>query len=30
MRKLKCFSTNMGHVILSSVMTLEIKVFGKN
>jgi hypothetical protein len=29
MRKLKCFSTNIGHVILSSVMTLEIKVFGK-
>jgi hypothetical protein len=28
-RKLKIFSTNVGHVILSKVMTLEIKVFGK-
>jgi hypothetical protein len=28
-RKLKIFSTNLGHVILSRVMTLEIKVFGK-
>ncbi len=29
MRKLKIFSTNVGHVICSIVMTLEIKAFGK-
>jgi hypothetical protein len=28
-RKLKIFSTNVGHVMLSRVMTFEIKVFGK-
>jgi hypothetical protein len=28
-RKLKICSTNLVHVILSRVMTLEIKVFGK-
>jgi hypothetical protein len=28
-RKLKIFSTNVGHVILPKVMTLEIKVFEK-
>jgi hypothetical protein len=28
-RKLKIFSTNLGHVILSRVMTFEIKVFEK-
>jgi hypothetical protein len=28
-RKLKFFSTNLGHVILSRVMTLEIKVLEK-
>jgi hypothetical protein len=28
-RKLKIFFTNLGHVILSKVMTFEIKVFGK-
>jgi hypothetical protein len=28
-RKLKIFPTNVGHVILSRVTTLEIKVFGK-
>jgi hypothetical protein len=28
-RKLKIFSANEGHVILSRVTTLEIKVFGK-
>jgi hypothetical protein len=27
--RLKIFSTNVGHVILSRVMTLEIQVFGK-
>jgi len=27
-KKLKIFSTNLGHVILSRVMTLEIKVVG--
>jgi hypothetical protein len=27
-RRLKIFSTNVGHVILSRVMTFEIKVFG--
>jgi hypothetical protein len=27
--KLKIFSTNLRHVILSKVMTLRIKVFGK-
>jgi len=28
-KKLKIFSINVGHVILSRVTTLEIKVFGK-
>ncbi len=28
-RNLKIFSTNVGHVLLSKVMTFEIKVFGK-
>jgi len=28
-RGLKIFATNMGHVILSRVMTLEINIFGK-
>jgi len=28
-RKLKMFFTNLGHVILSKVMTLDIKVFRK-
>jgi len=28
-RRLKIFFTNVGYVILSRVMTLEIKVFGK-
>jgi hypothetical protein len=28
-KKLKIFSTNVGHVILSKVMTFETKVFGK-
>jgi hypothetical protein len=28
-RKLKIFSTNVRHVILSKVMKFEIKVFGK-
>jgi hypothetical protein len=28
-RKLKIFCTNLEHVILSKVMTIEIKVFGK-
>jgi len=28
-RKLKMFFTNLGHVILSKIMTLEIKVFRK-
>jgi hypothetical protein len=28
-RKLKIFSTNVGHVILSRIIPLEIKIFGK-
>jgi hypothetical protein len=28
-KRLGIFSTNVGHVIRSRVMTLEIKVFGK-